>query len=77
MFDIRINDFNGKGKHWLNIVFITDKNVFQWFGEYSNSPIQIDVSYAIKNSVVNGRYGVVNLVAEDDSEVSVFVHTII
>lgn len=78
MGSIRYSRFSGKdGRKWTNIVFINENNVCQWFGETEKTPIDIDIPYEINSIVTNGKYAVVNLVAEDNSVVSVFVKVII
>lgn len=78
MFNIRYSHFSGKdGRKWTNIVFIGEDHVCQWFGETEKAPINIATEYNIESIVTNGKYGVVNLVAEDNNAVSVFVKVII
>lgn len=78
MNTIRYNSFSGKdGRNWLNLVFIGEHNVCQWFGEVEKAPIDINKPYEILSIVTNGKYAVVNLVAEDNTVVPVFVKTII
>lgn len=78
MESIRYSRFSGKdGRNWTNIVFINENNVCQWFGETEKTPIDIEKPYSINSIVTNGKYAVVNLVAEDNTVVSVFVKVII
>lgn len=78
MSNIRVSQFSGKdGRKWTNIVFIGEHNVCQWFGETEKAPIDINTAYDITSIVTNGKYAVVNLVAEDGTVSTVFVKVII
>lgn len=78
MSKVIIKNFSGKdGRKWENLVFIHNDIVAQWFGEENMSPLADGIKYNIISIVTNGKYGVVNLVAENDSPVAVFVKIII
>ena len=75
---IRATSFKGKdGREWTSIVFIDEEHVFQWFGSYADCPIDMYTYYSILSSVANGKYGVVNIVADGGAPIPIFCNKII